>query len=91
LSFLRGGRKPGTARYAGIVFGTAGGVARDGAQPLPAQDLGALLNALTFVFFGATFMKPLVEWATWQVPLYALLSLTFVRVVPAAVATLGTR
>ena len=38
--------------------------ARDAAQPLPAQDLGTLLNALTFVAFGAAFMKPLIERAT---------------------------
>jgi sodium/hydrogen antiporter len=79
------------AFVAGLVFGAVGGEARDGAQPLPAQDLGALLNALTFVFFGAAFMKPLIEQATWQVALYALLSLTVVRMVPVAISTLGTR
>jgi NhaP-type Na+/H+ or K+/H+ antiporter len=36
-------------------------------------------------------MKPLLERATWQVALYALLSLTVVRMLPVAVATLGTR
>jgi NhaP-type Na+/H+ or K+/H+ antiporter len=79
------------AFVAGIVFGAVGERVRDAAKPLPAQDLGALLNALTFVVFGAAFMKPLVERATWQVALYALLSLTVVRMVPVAIATLGTR
>jgi sodium/hydrogen antiporter len=79
------------AFVAGIVFGAVGGRARDTGQPLPAQDLGALLNAVTFVVFGAAFMQPLVERATWQVALYALLSLTVVRMVPVAIATLGTR
>jgi sodium/hydrogen antiporter len=78
------------AFVAGIVFGAAGEPRRD-AAPLPAQDLGALLNALTFVAFGAAFMKPLIERATWQEALYALLSLTVVRIVPVAIATLGTR
>jgi sodium/hydrogen antiporter len=78
------------AFVAGIVFGAVGGRV-DASQPLPAQDLAALLNALTFVVFGAAFMKPLVERATWQVALYALLSLTVVRMVPVAIATLGTR
>jgi len=79
------------AFVAGIVFGAVGHRVRDAAEPLPAQDLGALLNALTFVVFGAAFMKPLVERATWHDALYALLSLTVVRMVPVAIATLGTR
>jgi NhaP-type Na+/H+ or K+/H+ antiporter len=77
------------AFVAGIVFGAAGGARRQ-AGPLPAQDLGALLNALTFIAFGAAFMKPLIERATWQEALYALLSLTVVRMLPVAIATLGT-
>jgi NhaP-type Na+/H+ or K+/H+ antiporter len=79
------------AFVAGIVFGAVGGGPREAAQPLPAQDVGALLNALTFVVFGAAFMRPLVERATWDVALYALLSLTVVRMLPVAIATLGTR
>ena len=79
------------AFVAGIVFGGLGGPRRDAAQPLPAQDLGALLNALTFVAFGAAFMKPLIERASGQVALYALLSLTVVRMLPVAIAMLGTR
>jgi sodium/hydrogen antiporter len=79
------------AFVAGMLFGAVGDPQRDARQPLPAQDLGALLNALTFVAFGAAFMKPLVERASWQVALYALLSLTVVRMVPVALATLGIR
>jgi sodium/hydrogen antiporter len=79
------------AFVAGMVFGAAGQLPRGRAQPLPAQDLGALLNAVTFVVFGAAFMKPLIDQATWQAALYALLSLTVVRIVPVAVAMLGTR
>src|SRR5215218_986586 len=79
------------AFVAGMIFGGVGDLRRDAWHPLPAQDLGALLNALTFVAFGAAFMKPLVERASWSVALYALLSLTVVRMVPVALATLGTR
>jgi sodium/hydrogen antiporter len=79
------------AFIAGMVFGAAGCPAGVGTQPLPAQELGVLLNALTFVAFGAAFMKPLIERATWQVALYALLSLTVVRMVPVAIAMIGTR
>jgi hypothetical protein len=79
------------AFVAGLVFGALGGARRRSEEPLPAQDLGTLLNALTFVAFGAAFMKPLIERATWQVALYALLSLTVVRMLPVAVAMVGTR
>jgi sodium/hydrogen antiporter len=79
------------AFVAGIVFGGASRPAGDASQPLPAQELGALLNALTFIVFGAAFIKPLVERATWDVALYALLSLTIVRMLPVAIAMLGTR
>ena len=50
---------------AGMIFGGARRARRD-AAPLPAQDLGALLNALTFILFGAAFMRPLLERATWR-------------------------
>ena len=75
---------------AGMIFGGARRARRD-APPLPAQDLGALLNAVTFIVFGAAFMRPLLERATWPIALYALLSLTVVRMLPVAIATLGTR
>src|SRR5262249_39770477 len=79
------------AFVAGIVYGAFGGRRHQGTSPLPAQELGALLNALTLVVFGAAFMKPLIERATWPVALYALLSLTVVRMLPVALALLGTR
>jgi sodium/hydrogen antiporter len=75
---------------AGMIFGGARRARRD-APPLPAQDLGALLNALTFLVFGAAFVRPLLERATWDVALYALVSLTAVRMLPVAIAMLGTR
>jgi NhaP-type Na+/H+ or K+/H+ antiporter len=43
------------------------------------------------VVFGAAFIKPLIERATWEVALYALVSLTVVRMLPVAIAMLGTR
>jgi NhaP-type Na+/H+ or K+/H+ antiporter len=73
----------------GMVFGGAGGPRRD-SGPLPAQEIGTLLNALTFIAFGAAFMRPLLERTTWQEGVYALLSLTVVRMLPVAIATLGT-
>lgn len=79
------------AFVAGGVFGALGGRERHERQPAPTQDLGALLNAVTFIVFGAAFMKPLIQGVTWQIGLYALLSLTVVRMLPVAIAMLGTR
>jgi sodium/hydrogen antiporter len=79
------------AFVAGIVFGAAGRPTRTATWPAPAQELGGLLNALTFIVFGAAFLKPLVERADWRVALYAVLSLTVVRMAPVAIAMLGTR
>ena len=77
------------AFVAGLVYGTIRGPRRATA-PLPAEAIGVMLNAVTFVVFGAAFLQPLIERATWSVALYALLSLTVVRMLPVAIATLGT-
>ena len=77
------------AFVAGLVYGTMRGPRRTTA-PLPAEAIGVMLNAVTFVVFGAAFLQPLIERATWSVALYALLSLTVVRMLPVAIATLGT-
>jgi sodium/hydrogen antiporter len=54
------------------------------------EELGALLGAGTFVVFGAAFLGPALGSVTWAVAGYAILSLTLVRMLPVAVATLGT-
>jgi sodium/hydrogen antiporter len=52
---------------------------------------GELFNAVTFIVFGAVILGPLLDELTWQIVLYAVLSLTVVRMLPVAVAMLGTR
>jgi NhaP-type Na+/H+ or K+/H+ antiporter len=51
---------------------------------------GELLNAVTLIVFGAAILGPALDEITWQVVAYALLSLTLVRMVPVALAMLGT-
>jgi NhaP-type Na+/H+ or K+/H+ antiporter len=51
---------------------------------------GELFNAVTFIVFGAVILGPLLDEVTWQVVLYAVLSLTVVRMLPVALAMLGT-
>ncbi len=55
------------------------------------ERVGSVLNGLTFVLFGAILLGPALGELTWQLVLYAVLSLTVVRVLPVAVAMLGTR
>ena len=51
---------------------------------------GEFFNAVTFIVFGAVILGPLLDELTWDVALYAVLSLTVVRMVPVALAMLGT-
>ena len=51
---------------------------------------GELLNAITFIVFGAVILGPALDELGWQVLAYAALSLTVVRMLPVALALLGT-
>lgn len=55
-----------------------------------AEETGALLDGVTFLIFGAVLLGPTLEHASWQMVLYAALSLTVVRMAPVALALLGT-
>jgi NhaP-type Na+/H+ or K+/H+ antiporter len=50
------------------------------------EETGGLLDAVTFLVFGAVLLGPVFEELTWQLVLYGLLSLTVVRMVPVAIA-----
>ena len=50
---------------------------------------GELLNAVTFIVFGAAIVWPALHHLDWQIVLYAVLSLTVVRMVPVALALIG--
>ena len=54
------------------------------------DELGGLLSAVTFLVFGAVMLGPALGDATVAVVLYAVLSLTLVRLVPVGIAMLGT-
>ena len=76
------------AFVAGLAFGFAAREHCDGAYDF-AEDEGQLLALLTFLFFGATIARPALGELTWQIAVYALLSLTVVRMIPVAVSLLG--
>ena len=43
------------------------------------EELGEVLNAVTFIVFGAVLLGPVLGDVTWSIALYAVLSLTIVR------------
>jgi NhaP-type Na+/H+ or K+/H+ antiporter len=55
------------------------------------EEVGAVLNGVTFVLFGAVLLGPALSDATWPVVAYAVLSLTIVRMLPVAIAMVGSR
>jgi NhaP-type Na+/H+ or K+/H+ antiporter len=54
------------------------------------EQSGAVLAGATFVVFGAVLLGPALRSLTWQVALYAVLSLTLVRMLPVAISMLGS-
>ena len=78
------------AFVAGLTFRLALG--RDPGQVNDlSEDVGNVLNGVTFVLFGAILLGPALGELTWKLALYAVLSLTVVRMLPVAIAMLGTR
>ena len=54
------------------------------------EEVGSVLNAVTFIVFGAVLLGPALGDVTWSIALYAVLSLTIVRMIPVAIAMIGT-
>jgi len=77
------------AFVAGIVFRI---VAADHAKEATflAEQSGELLDAVTFLLFGAVLLGPALGELDWRIAAYALASLTVVRMLPVALAMLGT-
>ena len=73
----------------GLAFGAASG--RRGEPLVPfVEETGALVSLLVWLTFGAVAVAPAVEVLNWQIVLYAVLSLTVIRMVPVAVALVGS-
>ena len=54
------------------------------------EQVGNVLNGVTFVLFGAILLGPALGELSWELVLYAVLSLTLVRMLPVAIAMLGS-
>ncbi|MGI5375128.1 cation:proton antiporter [Streptomyces sp. CA-251387] len=82
---------------AGFAFGHGLRRQRTGATPERpdhtaefAENLGALLASISLMVFGAVLLGPALQHLTWEIALYAALSLPVVRMLPVAVALLGS-
>lgn len=77
------------AFVAGMVF--RAGIRRDPEDINRFTDeVGGVLNGVTFVVFGAIVLGPALGQLTWELAVYALLSLTVIRMLPVALALLGS-
>jgi sodium/hydrogen antiporter len=76
------------AFLAGALFGA---LVRESAEASRlSEGVGSLLDGLTFLAFGAVLLGPALAHLSWSIGAYAVLSLTVVRVVPVAIAMVGT-
>jgi len=55
-----------------------------------AEVTGLVLDGVTYLIIGAVLPGPALEHVTWQIALYAVVSLTIVRMLPVAIALFGT-
>ena len=77
------------AFVAGIVFRAMLG--RDPAQLNDlSEEVGDVLSGVTFLLFGAILLEPALSGLSWELALYAILSLTIVRMASVAIAMLGS-
>jgi NhaP-type Na+/H+ or K+/H+ antiporter len=77
------------AFVAGIAFRAVAGGQAEATTHL-AEESGELLNAVTFLLFGAVLLGPALGDLDWRLVAYAVLSLTVVRLLPVALAMVGT-
>jgi NhaP-type Na+/H+ or K+/H+ antiporter len=90
LAVALGGSGFIAAFVAGMLFGQV--AAAEGAAAMRfTEETGALLDSVTFFVFGAVLLGPALEHVTGPIVLYALLSLTVVRMLPVAVSLVGSR
>ena len=74
----------------GLTFRLAYG--DDALEEVELLEVGSsLLAAVTFLLFGGVILGPMLHDLSWRVVLYALASLTVVRMIPVALSLIGSR
>jgi sodium/hydrogen antiporter len=76
------------AFVAGLVFGNFAGRG-SATEVFYVEQTAGLVSLLTWLVFGAVAVPIVVEHADWQVVVYAVLSLTVVRMLPVGLALFG--
>ncbi len=72
----------------GLAYRVCGG--RRGERLVPyVEETGALVSLLVWLAFGAIAVVSALQSLTWQIVLYAVLSLTLIRMVPVALSLVG--
>src|SRR6202020_2706359 len=74
----------------GLAFDSMAGRRGEALVPF-VEETGALVSVLVWLAFGAVAVAPMFEHLTWQLVVYALLSLTVVRMAPVALALTGAK
>jgi NhaP-type Na+/H+ or K+/H+ antiporter len=74
----------------GMLFGI---IAKDDTHKLvmPGEGIGEAMAMLTWMIFGIAVIGQNAHYFTWEILLYALLSLTVIRVLPIFLSLAGTR
>ncbi|MGD9293414.1 MAG: cation:proton antiporter [Roseobacter sp.] len=82
----------------GFIASFVGGLLFGGIAPqktegyvLAAESTGDALSLLTWVVFGATIVPRVFDSITWEIAVYAVLSLTVVRMLPVWICLKGTK
>jgi len=55
------------------------------------EGVAHILTMVAFLVFGAFILTPTLDVITWQIVMYAILSLTVVRMIPVAISLIGTK
>ena len=72
----------------GLAYRVCGGPRGERLVPY-VEETGALVSLLVWLAFGAVAVVPALRGLTWQTVLYAVLSLTLIRMVPVALSLVG--
>ncbi|MGW2260108.1 cation:proton antiporter domain-containing protein [Streptomyces sp. NPDC001780] len=89
-SIALGGNGFVAAFVAGLGFGTAYGEGAPEWQLRFTEQSASALSLLVWLAFGAVLLPAAIPHLTWQALVYAVLSLTVLRMVPVALALLGS-
>jgi NhaP-type Na+/H+ or K+/H+ antiporter len=79
-----------SAFVGGLAFGAIGGRRSEGLMPF-VEEASGLVSLLVWLAFGAIAVVPALQDLNWQTGLYAVLSLTLIRMLPVSVALAGSK